>query len=56
VALEATTGWRFVAEELRAMGGGVRLAQHRVDVIMKCEGWPCGPSREWSKVEHRRRI
>ena len=27
VALEATTGWRFVAEELRAIGAGVHLAE-----------------------------
>jgi transposase len=27
VALEATTGWRFVAEELRAVGAGVHLAE-----------------------------
>jgi len=27
VALEATTGWRFVAEELRAVGAEVRLAE-----------------------------
>ena len=27
VALEATTGWRFVVEELRAAGGGVHLAE-----------------------------
>src|SRR5216117_3208928 len=26
-ALEATTGWRFVAEELRAIGAEVRLAE-----------------------------
>ena len=27
VALEATTGWRFVVEELRAIGAGVHLAE-----------------------------
>jgi transposase len=27
VALEATTGWRFVVEELRAVGAGVHLAE-----------------------------
>src|SRR6185312_11701832 len=27
VALEATTGWRFVAEELRAIGADVHLAE-----------------------------
>ena len=27
VALEATTGWRFVAEELRRVGAVVRLAE-----------------------------
>src|SRR4051794_8222141 len=27
VALEATTGWRFVAEELRAVGAQVHLAE-----------------------------
>jgi transposase len=27
VALEATTGWRFVAEELQAVGAGVHLAE-----------------------------
>src|SRR5215210_8483057 len=27
VALEATTGWRFVAEELRAVGAEVHLAE-----------------------------
>jgi hypothetical protein len=27
VALEATTGWRFVAEELRSVGAGVHLAE-----------------------------
>jgi transposase len=27
VALEATTGWRFVVEELRAVGSGVHLAE-----------------------------
>ncbi len=27
VALEATTGWRFVAEELRAVGADVHLAE-----------------------------
>src|SRR5438874_4135592 len=27
VALEATTGWRFVVEELRAIGDGVHLAE-----------------------------
>jgi hypothetical protein len=26
VALEATTGWRFFVEELRAVGAGVHLA------------------------------
>ena len=29
VALEATTGWRFVVEELRAIGAGVHLADAR---------------------------
>jgi hypothetical protein len=27
VALEATTGWRFVVEELRRIGAGVHLAE-----------------------------
>jgi transposase len=27
VALEATTGWRFVVEELRLVGAGVHLAR-----------------------------
>jgi transposase len=27
VALEATTGWRFVVEQLRAVGAGVHLAE-----------------------------
>jgi hypothetical protein len=27
VALEATTGWRFVVEELRRVGAGVHLAE-----------------------------
>jgi hypothetical protein len=27
VALEATTGWRFVVEELHAIGAGVHLAE-----------------------------
>ena len=27
VALEATTGWRFVVEELRGIGAGVHLAE-----------------------------
>ena len=27
VALEATTGWRFLVEELRAVGAGVHLAE-----------------------------
>ena len=27
VALEATTGWRFVAEELKRVGAGVHLAE-----------------------------
>jgi transposase len=27
VALEATTGWRFVMEEIRAVGGRVHLAE-----------------------------
>ena len=27
LALEATTGWRFVVEELRALGAGVHLAE-----------------------------
>ena len=27
MALEATTGWRFVVEELRAVGAGVHLAE-----------------------------
>src|SRR3954454_15398544 len=27
VALEATTGWRFVVEELQAIGAGVHLAE-----------------------------
>ena len=29
VALEATTGWRFVVEELRAIGADVHLAEPR---------------------------
>ena len=54
VALEATTGWRFVVEELQAVGAGVHLAEpaetaarRRVAVAGRypeyCAPWMCRP-------------
>jgi hypothetical protein len=44
VALEATTGWRFVLEELRRVGAVVHLAEPAETAARTCRSVP-GPTR-----------
>ena len=52
VALEATTGWRFVVEELRGMGAVVHLAEPAQASALR--GKKKRPKSDWSDARHLR--
>ena len=54
VALEATTGWRFVAEELGRVGAGVHLAEPAETSGMR--GPKKRPKTDWADARHLREL
>ena len=54
VALEATTGWRFVVEELRGMGAVVHLAEPAQASALR--GNKRRPKSDWSDARHLREL
>ena len=54
VALEATTGWRFVVEELRAVGAAVHLAEPAQASALR--GKKKRPKSDWSDARHLREL
>ena len=54
VALEATTGWRFVAEELERLGAGVHLAEPAETSGMR--GPKKRPKTDWADARHLREL
>ena len=54
VALEATTGWRFVVEELRAAGAGVHLAEPAMTSALR--GNKKRPKSDWTDARHLREL
>ena len=54
VALEATTGWRFVAEELRRVGAGVHLGEPAATSALR--GNKKRPKTDWADAKHLREL
>ena len=54
VALEATTGWRFVAEELERVGAGVHLAEPAETSGLR--GPKKRPKTDWADARHLREL
>jgi hypothetical protein len=54
VALEATTGWRFLAEELDRVGGEVHLAE--VVQTSGLKGRGKRPKADWADARHLREL
>src|ERR1019366_7909343 len=54
VALEATTGWRFVVEELRAVGAGVHLGEPAQTSALR--GNKKRPKTDWADARHLREL
>jgi transposase len=54
VALEATTGWRFVVEELRRVGADVHLAEPAETSALK--GKKKRPKTDWADARHLREL
>jgi transposase len=54
VALEATTGWRFVVEELERVGAEVHLAEPAETSTLK--GKKKRPKTDWADARHQREL
>jgi transposase len=54
VALEATTGWRFVVEELERVGAGVHLAEPAETSGLR--GPKKRPKTDWADARHLREL
>jgi transposase len=54
VALEATTGWRFVVEELERVGAGVHLAEPAETSALR--GPKKRPKTDWADARHLREL
>jgi transposase len=54
VALEATTGWRFVVEELQQIGADVHLAEPAETSALK--GKKKRPKTDWADARHQREL
>src|SRR5450755_3406926 len=54
VALEATTGWRFVVEELRRVGAAVHVAEPAETSALK--GKKKRPKTDWADARHLREL
>jgi transposase len=54
VALEATTGWRFVVEELQRIGADVHLAEPAETSALK--GKKKRPKTDWADARHQREL
>jgi hypothetical protein len=54
VALEATTGWRLVVEELRRVGAGVHLGEPAATSALR--GNKKRPKTDWADARHLREL